>query len=80
VAIAFAGQRLGVPTTVVVPATTQPLMRDRIASYGVAVVVEGKAWDQADKYARALVEEQGASPRLFLHCALLLAQFLTYLF
>lgn len=59
VAIAYAGKELGIPTTVVVPSTTQPLMRERIASYGATVVVEGDVWDQADQYARALVENQG---------------------
>lgn len=61
VAIAYAGKQLGIPTTVVVPSTTQPLMRERIESYGATVIVEGAAWDQADQYARALVEEKGGT-------------------
>jgi L-serine/L-threonine ammonia-lyase len=59
-AAAYAGRALGVPVTVVVPSTTPVFMRERIASLGAEVIVEGDAWDEADKLARALVAKSAA--------------------
>ncbi len=56
-AAAYAGRVLGLKTTVVVPENTSTIARQRIASQGAEVIVQGAAWDEADQYARRLVEE-----------------------
>lgn len=58
-AAAYAGRRLGVPVTVVVPETTSPAMRERIRAEGADVVVKGAVWDEANDAALALAEESG---------------------
>ena len=54
-AAAYAGRALGVPTTVVTPASTAKEMRDKIAALGATVLVRGEVWDEADAAARAIV-------------------------
>jgi L-serine/L-threonine ammonia-lyase len=58
-ATAYAGQRLGVPTTVVVPETTPEFIRERLRSYGAAVEVHGSQWSEANERAVALCESVG---------------------
>lgn len=58
---AYAGRVLGVPVTVVVPESTGTTARQRIAAEGAEVIVHGAAWDDADAYARALVQERKAA-------------------
>ena len=55
-AAAWAGARLGVPTTVVVPETTPDWIRARIRTYGAEVVVHGAVWDEAHRHAQTLAE------------------------
>ncbi|MBK7828810.1 MAG: pyridoxal-phosphate dependent enzyme [Nannocystis sp.] len=50
-AVAYAGRRLGVPVTVVVPRSTTAWARERIAAEGAAVVEHGAAWAEAHAYA-----------------------------
>jgi len=52
-AVAYAGRRLGVPVTVVVPRSTSAWMRSRIADEGAEVVEHGAAWADAHAYALA---------------------------
>ncbi len=59
-AAAVAGRALGVPVTVVVPATTAPRMRGLLAAEGAAVRVEGAVWDEAHAAAVALAAQTGA--------------------
>jgi len=54
-AVAYAGRQLGVKATIVLPTTTSEFMRKKIEAEGAFVVVEGEAWDEADKRARAIV-------------------------
>ncbi|KAG0087505.1 hypothetical protein BGZ93_005232 [Podila epicladia] len=54
-AVAYAGRKLGVKSTIVVPTTTSEFMKEKIVAEGATVVVEGEAWDEADKHARAIV-------------------------
>lgn len=61
IAAAFAGRALGVPVTIVVPETTGPDVRERIAATGATVAVQGAAFDEADRFARAEAEAQGAA-------------------
>ena len=53
-AVAYAGRRLGVPVTVVVPATTSGFMRDKIRSEGAEVLEHGASWDDAHDHASRL--------------------------
>ena len=59
-AAAVAGRALGLPVTVVVPATTSPRMRGLLAAEGAAVRVEGAVWDEAHAAAVALAAASGA--------------------
>ena len=52
-AAAYAGNKLGVQTTVFVPETTPPDARRKIASQGAEVRVVGSVWDEADEEAIA---------------------------
>ena len=60
-ATAYAGQRLGAPTTVVVPETTPEFIRDRLRSYGATVEVHGSQWSEANERAVALCAAAGAN-------------------
>jgi len=55
-AVAYSGRKLGVPVKVIVPETTSLLMIRKIELEGAEVVVKGKVWDEADMYARSLVD------------------------
>eukprot|EP00933_Yihiella_yeosuensis_P014480 TRINITY_DN12975_c0_g3_i1.p1 TRINITY_DN12975_c0_g3~~TRINITY_DN12975_c0_g3_i1.p1 ORF type:complete len:341 (-),score=71.01 TRINITY_DN12975_c0_g3_i1:47-1069(-) len=57
-AAAFSARACGVPCTVVLPTTTSSTVADRLRGYGAEVVVHGSVWDEADKQARLIVEEQ----------------------
>ena len=57
-AVAYAGARLGIPVTVVVPATTTARMRDLIADRGAEVIVHGEVWDEAHEHATSLVVDE----------------------
>ncbi len=52
-AVAYAGRRLGVPVTVVVPRSTSAWARARICAEGAEVVEHGAAWAEAHAYALA---------------------------
>lgn len=56
-AVAYAGRKLGVKVTVVVPITTPPWMRERIQSEGATVLEHGAAWDDAHAHAVTLAKE-----------------------
>ncbi len=53
-AVAYAGRRLGVPVTIVVPQKTSTRSRDLIRSEGADVVEHGQAWDDAHRHATGL--------------------------
>jgi len=53
-AAAYAARAIGAPMTVVLPSTTPAFMRDRIASLGAEVLIEGDVWDAADALAQAI--------------------------
>jgi L-serine/L-threonine ammonia-lyase len=54
IAVAYAGRRLGIPVTVVVPETTTATALRLIAQEGAEVVVHGASWQEADTFARGL--------------------------
>lgn len=58
-AVAYAGQKLRVQVTIVVPASTPGFMIERLKECDAKVVVFGEVWDEADRYARELVEREG---------------------
>ena len=60
-AVAYAGRVLGIPTTIVVPQSTSPFMRDRIRAEKATVVVHGDSWDDAHAHAVQLAREAGAA-------------------
>jgi len=57
-AVAYAGRKLGIPTTVVVPTSTSEVMKKRIESEGAKVIAAGKVWDEANAYALQLLKDQ----------------------
>ncbi|RVT40266.1 pyridoxal-phosphate dependent enzyme [Sphingobium algorifonticola] len=59
-AAAYAGQRLGMAVTVVVPETTSPEARNAIAAAGADVHVHGADFDAADAQARQVAAATGA--------------------
>ena len=60
-AVAWAGHALGVPVTVVVPASTGVRMRRLIAATGAEVRVAGDVWDEAHAAATAVAEDTGGA-------------------
>jgi len=59
-AVAYAGRRLGVPVTVVVPRSTSAWARTRISDEGAEVVEHGAAWAEAHAYALLNMPEGSA--------------------
>ncbi|TBW54334.1 pyridoxal-phosphate dependent enzyme [Marinobacter halodurans] len=62
-AVAYAGRRLGVPVTVVVPETTTERAKELLQLENAEVIVHGISWQEANAFAQSLV---GASDA-FLH-------------
>jgi L-serine/L-threonine ammonia-lyase len=60
-AAAYAGRRLGLPVTIIVPETTSEEARSAIAALGAGVVVAGASFDDADERARSVAAETGAA-------------------
>ena len=60
-AVAYAGRRLGLPVTVVVPETTSGLMLERLRGEGAAVIRQGAAWDDSHGVALDLARRQEAA-------------------
>ena len=50
-AAAYAGRKLKVPVSVVVPETTKKIAKDLIKSEGAKVIVSGKSWDESHSFA-----------------------------
>jgi L-serine/L-threonine ammonia-lyase len=59
-AVAYAGRRLGIPVTVVVPETTKKRAIDLIKSEGADVIITGDNWDAAHQHAMSLVKNESA--------------------
>lgn len=56
-AVAFAGQRLGLPVLVVVPESTPLFVQERLCELDASVLVHGLVWDEADCMARSKVRD-----------------------
>lgn len=59
-AASYAARQLNTPMTVVVPESTPLLMIKKIQKENASVIQRGKDWQEADEYAKALCESQGA--------------------
>lgn len=59
-AVAYAGRRLGVPVTVVVPESTTDRAKALIREQGATVVVKGASWNEAHDYALGLLDDDTA--------------------
>ncbi len=53
-AVAYAGEKLGIPVTVVVPETTAERARALIRGYGAEVIVHGASWMEANEHLQLL--------------------------
>lgn len=62
-AVAYAGRKLGVPVTVVVPETTSARARELLRLEGAELIVTGASWQEANAHALSLVGPNDA----FLH-------------
>lgn len=60
-AVAYAGRKLGVDVTVIVPRTTPGWTRETIRREGALVVEYGEAWDDAHAYASELARQEGTA-------------------
>jgi L-serine/L-threonine ammonia-lyase len=60
-AVAYAGRRLGMAVTIVVPKTTSAWMQDILRHEGATVAVHGEAWDEAHAFAVKLAEQKNAA-------------------
>lgn len=63
IAVAYAGEQLSIPVTVVVPETTTEHAKALIRQYNAEVVVHGDAWHEANALAQAMLGPADA----FLH-------------
>jgi L-serine/L-threonine ammonia-lyase len=59
-AVAYAGRRLGVAVTVVVPETTPARAQRLIREESAEVVVRGQSWQEAHEHALSLVDGDAA--------------------
>ena len=57
--LAYHGQRLGVPITIVMPKTTPFVKVQHTRDFGATVVLEGETYDDANAHARRLQSERG---------------------
>ena len=60
-AVAYAGRKLGMEVTIVVPQTTSDRAKELIARENAQVIVFGTVWDEAHAYATRLAEETGSA-------------------
>ena len=57
--VAYAGQRRGLPVTIVVPEGNSPDKNASMAGFGAELVVHGRDFQESLEHSRALAEEQG---------------------
>ena len=60
-AAAYAGRQLGVPVTIIVPATTSAEAKRAIQAMGAKVEVQGSVFDESAEYAQELAARTGAA-------------------
>lgn len=57
-AVAYAGQFLRLPATIVVPQNTPKLFIDKLQAENATVILQGENWDDADEFARGLAKNE----------------------
>ena len=57
--LAYHGQRLGIPVTIVMPRGTPHVKVQQTRDFGATVIIDGDGYDAADECALALMEERG---------------------
>jgi L-serine/L-threonine ammonia-lyase len=67
IAVAYAGKKLDVPVTVVVPETTTERAKRIIRGFGGEVLVHGASWNEANEMAESIAREHGALVHPFDH-------------
>jgi L-serine/L-threonine ammonia-lyase len=60
-AVAYAGRKLGMKVTIVVPETTNERARELVTQQGAQILVHGQSWDDAHAFALAYAEEGGSN-------------------
>jgi L-serine/L-threonine ammonia-lyase len=60
-AVAYAGRKIGIPVTVVVPKTTPAWLQGLVRREGATVTVHGDSWDDAHAYGTRLAQEENAA-------------------
>jgi len=60
-AVAYAGRKIGLPVTVVVPKTTPVWLQDLVRREKATVVVHGDSWDDAHAYGTQLAQQENAA-------------------
>jgi L-serine/L-threonine ammonia-lyase len=67
IAVAYAGWKLGIPVTVVVPQTTTQHAQTIIKRLGAEVLVHGSSWKEANEKAEMMARESGTLVHPFDH-------------
>lgn len=65
-ATAYAGWKMGIKTTVVVPTTTKEFMRTKLTALGATVKVFGEAWNDANVFAQSLVKKESSEKAIYI--------------
>lgn len=60
IAVAYAGRRLSIPVTVVVPETTTSRAKGLIEEEGASVIVHGASWMEANALAQSMLDRDSA--------------------
>lgn len=66
-AVTYAGKKLGLPVTAVVPRTTTERAKKLIQGFGAQVRVHGASWQEAHELAETMAENEGALVHPFDH-------------
>lgn len=61
IAVAYAGMKLNIPTTVFIPKSSHEVYVNEIKSYGAQVIVAGEVWDDAHQAALSFSKEHQAA-------------------
>ena len=60
-AVAYAGWKLGIPSTIVLPESSPSFIVEKLKVYQSNVIVKGKNWNESNEYALSLTNEPGTS-------------------
>ena len=60
-AVAYAGRKIGIPVTVIVPKTTPAWLQGLVRREEAEVIVHGDSWDDAHAYGKKLAEEDNSA-------------------